>query len=212
MGEVSLTVFGKMTRREAGWMVVRAAAVAGGQEFFASWLASAPLDAHTSHGHQENAFAPPEPDRWSEYQPKFFSAEEFQILDHFTAILVPSDETPGAREAYVAPFIDFVINAAAEYAPEMQQHWHAAVEWLHRNNFAQLSAPQQLSLIEEMSGPERDSAKTHNGFFAYQLIKEMTLHAFYTSRVGLVDELEYKGNAYLVAFPGCTHPEHHRVD
>lgn len=201
-----------MTRREAGWMVLRAAAFAGGQEFFASWLASAPADAHTLHAHQANAFAPPEPDRWSDYQPQFFSIEEFQMLDHFTAILIPSDETPGAREAHVTPFIDFVIHAAAEYAPEMQRQWHEAVEWLARHKFAQLSAAEQVALVEEMSRPERGPSQAHDGFFAYHLIKEMTLHAFYTSRAGLVDELEYKGNAYLVAFPGCTHPEHHRVD
>jgi hypothetical protein len=45
----------------------------------------------------------------------------------------------------------------------------------------------------------------------YRLIKEMAVHAFYTSRVGLVDVLEYKGLAYLTEFPGCNHPEHHTV-
>jgi hypothetical protein len=39
----------------------------------------------------------------------------------------------------------------------------------------------------------------------------MTVFAFYTSKAGLVDNLEYKGNAYLTDFPGCTHPEHRRV-
>jgi len=39
----------------------------------------------------------------------------------------------------------------------------------------------------------------------------MTVRAFYTSRVGLIDVLEYKGNTYLTEFPGCAHPEHHKV-
>jgi hypothetical protein len=37
----------------------------------------------------------------------------------------------------------------------------------------------------------------------------MTADGYYTSRVGLVDELGYKGNTVLAAFPECTHPEHH---
>jgi hypothetical protein len=49
------------------------------------------------------------------------------------------------------------------------------------------------------------------GSATYKLIKDMTVHAFYTSRVGLVDVLEYKGLAYLSEFPACTHPEHQRV-
>ena len=170
-----------------------AATAAGASEFFAQWLRAS--EAH--------AFAPPEPDRWTNYRPAFFSAEEMQILDAFTAILIPTDETPGAREAHVVPFIDFVVNAAAEYEPELQEEWRNALRSLRKLTFAQLSPAEQVALIEKMS---RDGADA-----TYQLIKEMTVHAFYTSRVGLIDVLEYKGNAYLTEFPGCQHPEHHQA-
>ena len=42
----------------------------------------------------------------------------------------------------------------------------------------------------------------------YRLVKEMTVEGFYSSRVGLMDVLEYKGLTFLPEFPGCTHPEH----
>jgi hypothetical protein len=70
---------------------------------------------------------------------------------------------------------------------------------------------QQLSLVQRISEPEHYASKQQDGFPVYRLIKEMTVHAFYTSRVGLVDVLEYKGLAYLTEFPGCNHPEHHTV-
>lgn len=184
--------------------MARAAMVAGGQEFFVSWLCAAP--AHATHSN-----APPEPDRWSSYQPKFFTPEEFRILDSFTAILIPTDDTPGAREAHVAPFTDFVVNAAAEYAPEMQAEWRQAMAWLKANRFATLSPAAQQALMEQMAAPEADRSKKHDGFAAYRLIKDMTVHAYYTSRAGLVENLEYKGNAYLSEFPGCNHAEHRRV-
>jgi len=199
-----------MTRRDASWMILRAAAAAGGSEFFASWIAAG-QPSPPSHAHGENPFAPPEPDRWRSYRPQFFSPEEFEILDRFTELLIPTDETPGAREAHVAPFIDFVVNAAAEYAPEMQTEWRNAMAWLRARKFANLTAEQQIALLEEMSEPERVRGKTHEGFPVYQLIKNMTIHAFYTSRAGLVEDLEYKGLAYLTTFPGCSHPEHHQV-
>jgi hypothetical protein len=201
---------GNMTRREAGWMVLRAAAVTGGAEFFNSWL-KAQSASPNSYAHESHTSAPPEPDRWSSYEPKFFSKDEIRALDEFTAILIPTDETPGAREAHVAQFIDFVVNAAAEYAPEMQDQWREAMHWLSAHQFGALSAKQQQSLVHAMSGPERDRSRHHDGFPTYRLIKEMAVHAFYTSRVGLVDVLEYRGNAYLTQFPGCTHPEHRRV-
>ncbi len=193
-----------MTRRDANWLVFRATAVAGASEFFATWL-------HAAQAQHHHSSAPPEPDRWTGYQPQFFSPEEFEILDTFTAILIPSDDTPGAREAHVAVFTDFVVNAAAEYAPQTQEQWRAAMDYLRAQKFSQLAPDEQHAFMEQISEPERDRSKQHPGFATYRLIKDMTVHAFYTSRVGLIDVLEYKGLAYLTEFPGCNHPEHHKV-
>jgi hypothetical protein len=198
-----------MTRRDAAWAILRAASVVGGQEFFSGWMAAGQHLNEKPHAH--TVHAPPEPDRWNSYTPRFFSAIDFRNLDAFTAVLIPTDETPGAREAHVAAFIDFVINAAAEYAPEMQDDWRKATEWLGTHHFADLSADQQLSLVQHMSDMEHDATNKQESFSVYNLIKEMTVHAFYTSRVGLVNVLEYKGIAYLTEFPGCSHPDHHTI-
>lgn len=183
-----------MTRRDASWMILRAAAVAGSGAFFSSWL-------NAAHGHGSSA--PPDPHNWAAYKPKFFSQEDFRNLEAFSAVLIPTDDTPGAREAYVAPFIDFVVNAAAEYAPEMQQRWRKAVASLRSLGFSSLTPDRQIAVVARMS--------RGSGSATYNLIKEMTVHAFYTSRVGLIDVLEYKGLAYLTEFPACTHAEHHQV-
>ncbi|MFL6350783.1 MAG: gluconate 2-dehydrogenase subunit 3 family protein [Bryobacteraceae bacterium] len=200
-----------MTRRTAASAILQAAAVVGGQEFFSDWLRAAQPPNHGSHA--RGSHAPPEPnaERWMFYTPKFFSAEDLRNLDAFTSILIPTDETPGAREAHVTAFIDFVVNAAKQYAPEMQKDWRTAMGWLRARHFAELPEEQQLSLVQRISQPEHDPSNRQEGFSVYRLIKEMTVHAFYTSRMGLVDELEYKGLAYLTEFPGCTHPEHHTI-
>jgi hypothetical protein len=198
-----------MTRRDAAWAILRAASVIGGQEFFSGWMAAAQHLDENPHTHAVHA--PHEPDRWNSYTPRFFSAVDFRNLDAFTAVLIPTDETPGAREAHVAAFIDFVINAATEYAPEMQDDWRKATEWLRTHHFADLSADQQLSLVRHMSDMEHDATNKQESFSVYSLIKEMAVHAFYTSRVGLVDVLGYKGIAYLTEFPGCDHPDHHTI-
>src|SRR5260370_37235377 len=108
-----------MTRRELAWAIG-----------LSNRLRAAP-QAHATHSH-----ATADPDRWKSYQPKFFSTEEFRMLDAFTAILIPTDDTPGAQEAHVAHFIDFVIDAAAEHAPEMQAEWRRAMDWLRTQDFA----------------------------------------------------------------------------
>ncbi|HEX3682679.1 MAG TPA: gluconate 2-dehydrogenase subunit 3 family protein [Bryobacteraceae bacterium] len=184
-----------MTRRDAASAI--ACAIAAAPEFFTSWLAAA-------QPHSQDA-APPEPDRFSHYQPQFFFPPEFTALDTFTAILIPTDDTPGAREAHVAAFLDFVLFSAAEYSPEMQTAWRAALRRLDPARFNSLPRAAQLALVERMS------QASDPAYADFQLIKEMTVHAFYTSRVGLIDVLEYKGNAYLTEFPGCHHPEHRQV-
>ncbi len=138
----------------------------------------------------------------------FFSPEEFSMLQAYTEILIPSDETPGARDAHVAHYVDFVVSAAAEFAPQMQRQWREAVAWLGVQRFGDLTAPEKLALMERMAAPERDRSAHHDGYPVYSLIKQMTVFAFYTSRAGLVDNLEYQGLAYLTEFPACNHAEH----
>ena len=41
----------------------------------------------------------------------------------------------------------------------------------------------------------------------FRLLKNLTADGYYTSRIGLVDELGYKGNTALAAFPACDVPE-----
>jgi hypothetical protein len=200
-----------MTRRDATWLIARATGAAGATQFFSNWMRAAQSES-SSHGlHSSHPNAPPDPHDWSSYKPQFFSPDEFRVLEQFTFVLIPTDETPGAREAHVAAYIDFVVNAASEYAPETQTHWREAVHWIAAQSFDKLSADAQINLVSEMSEPERDPSKQHLGYSYYRLVKDMTVRAFYTSRIGLIDVLEYKGLAYLTEFPACTHPEHHEV-
>jgi glucoside 3-dehydrogenase (cytochrome c) hitch-hiker subunit len=42
----------------------------------------------------------------------------------------------------------------------------------------------------------------------FRLVKNLTADGYYTSRVGLLEELGYTGNTALARFPGCQVPEH----
>jgi Gluconate 2-dehydrogenase subunit 3 len=42
----------------------------------------------------------------------------------------------------------------------------------------------------------------------FRLVKNLTADGYYTSRVGLREELGYTGNTALASFPACTIPEH----
>ena len=42
----------------------------------------------------------------------------------------------------------------------------------------------------------------------FRLVKNLTADGYYTSRVGLLEELRYAGNTALATFPACAVPEH----
>jgi gluconate 2-dehydrogenase gamma chain len=43
------------------------------------------------------------------YEPQFFSADEYAIIERLTELIIPNDGQPGAHEAGVSEFIDFMI-------------------------------------------------------------------------------------------------------
>jgi hypothetical protein len=191
------------TRREMLSLAARAAALPGAADFFAAWLRAA--DAH-QHGSQ----APAEPSLLRDYTPKFFPADDFAALQAFTEILIPTDSTPGAREAHCAHYIDFLLQASEEM-PNVQKQWRSAMQALRDAGFQTADRAKQEALMAEMSAPERDRSKTHHCFAAFRLIKAQNTFAFYTSRTGMIETLDYRGNSFNATFPACTHPEHHTI-
>ncbi len=195
-----------LTRRDLLDLGLRAAALPGAAEFFSAWLSAA-----EDHKHAPGSAAPPEPPLLRDYTPKFFDPHDFAALESFTEILIPTDETPGAREAHCAHYIDFVLQAAGEHAPEMQKQWRDAMGSLKQAGFHAADAQERAVLLEAMSKPERERGATHPAYAAYRLIKQQNTFAFYTSRAGMIETLDYKGNSFNASFPPCNHPEHQTV-
>jgi hypothetical protein len=172
----------------------------GAAEFFGAWLKAADEHRHST--------APPEPPLLRDYKPRFFEADDFGALEAFTEILIPTDDTPGAKEAHCAHFIDFVLQAQT---PAVQKQWRDAMAALREAGFHAADAKGRAALVAEIARPERDREAKHPAYAAYRLIKQQNAFAFYTSRAGMIEALDYRGNSYNETFPPCMHPEHHRL-
>jgi hypothetical protein len=191
-----------LTRRDLLELAVRAAALPGAARFFSAWLQSG-----QTH-HPAAISAPAQPPFLRDYKPVFFTAEDFQALQAFTEILIPTDESPGAREAQCAHYIDFVLQAAA---PNLQKQWKDALAALKEAGFHESGAHERLGLIVAMARPEADRSATHPMYWVYRLVKALNTFAFFTSRAGMIETLEYRGNSFNATFPACTHPEHQQI-
>jgi hypothetical protein len=192
-----------LTRRHVLQLAAYALALPGAATFFGTWLEAASQHVMGSQ--------PPEPPLLRDYQPKFFDAADFAALQAITAILIPTDDTPGAREARCAHFIDFVLQASIEHAPETGRQWRDAMQALRQAGFHTADASGQAAIVAAMARPEREAGATHPAYAAYRLIKQQNTFAFYTSRAGMIECLDYRGNSYNATFPACDHPEHRMV-
>ena len=194
------------------------AASAAGRGFLASWLPLSAAPAGEFHGLvtlQQMNHGDSGPDVVSPYSPQFFNLDEFATVDILTEMIIPADDKPGAQAAHVADYIDFVLFSAAEFQPSLQQEWNEGFKNLEvlsqksfQKPFRSAASDERLKLLTEMSAPEHHPDMKHEGYSFYRLVKEMTVEGFYTSKIGLIDVLDYQGMNYMPDFPGCTHPEH----
>jgi hypothetical protein len=128
------------------------------------------------------------------YKPRFFTEPEFACLEQLTELIIPKDDTPGAKDAGVAEFIDFM--AAADGA--LQQPLRDGIRGMGGASFAALPHLEQVDRLLNAPKP----------FF--QLLRKYTVMGYYTSRIGL-EELDYPGLKFYSESPGCPHdgdPEH----
>lgn len=142
---------------------------------------------------------------------KFFNPQEMEAIATISDLIIPTDEhSPGARAAGVSGFIDLMVSEASN---EVKALWRDGLVAVDRMSELQFSAPfnrasqeQQISLLKAISRNERSASTIEERFFV--AIKSLTVDGYYTSPIGIHQDLRYKGNAYLKDFVGCTHPEH----
>ncbi len=208
---------GGVSRRGALKYLGLLAASAAGREFLAVWLPSPAPHATgrnnlvTLHGMDHSAAE----ESAAPYVPQFFKPGEFKTVELLAEMIIPADDKPGAKEAKVANYIDFVVFSAREFEPSLQREWMDGLAVLDRESqkqfgkvFRMASMAERENLLTEMSLPERDPGARHEGYEFFRLVKNMTVEGFYTSRIGLIDVLDFQGMNYMSEFPGCTHPEH----
>lgn len=150
------------------------------------------------------------------YVPQFFSPDDYATVEILTELIIPNDGTPGAREAGVAEFIDFM----AANDPEIRVPLRNGLAWLnahslfrHGVSFRTLSAEQQTGILEPLAYRERFRPGQEPGRTFFQLIRDYTVRGYYTSRVGM-RQIGFPGFKTYSESPGCPHqddPEHRRL-
>lgn len=194
-------------RRQALEMLAKAAAIS---QFpgFSRWVFAG------QHEHAASARVQP---RSTHYQVQFFTPAEYRTIDVVTEIIIPRDESPGAHDAGVSEFIDFM---AAHGEDELRRPMRNGLAWLdatakkvHGKPFVALTSEQQTSLLKSIAYRDQTLQPDLQGQSFFQLIRRYTVMGYYTSRAGL-QELDFPGLRFYTHSPECPHkddPEHRHL-
>jgi hypothetical protein len=147
------------------------------------------------------------------WKPLFFDAHQNETVVALTELIIPATDTPGAKAAQVNRVIDLFLN---EEDAETQQEFLKGLGWIdgraiaqHQKPFVELTTEEQTALLQPLSDPANRNPEDQRGVKFFQEIKDTTLFGYYTSQIGMEQELHYAGDQYNDSFPGaCTHPEH----
>jgi hypothetical protein len=176
--------------------ILGVAAVASHFPGFARWSHAA--------AHPNAAGEGPRP---KDYTPVFFTAAEFAVVTKLTELIIPSDETPGAREAGVNEFVDFM----AAHDVEAQPHLRAGLAWLdersrrdHQRQFIELQDGRQNAILETVAYKAKHRAGEEVGQEFFRRMRDLTAMGFYSSEIGY-HELDNPALHPWGASPACPH-------
>jgi len=167
------------------------------------------------------------------YQPLFFTPDQYRLIERIAEMIIPADDVPGAKEAGVSEFIDFMVANRVPVSPrgeirstadavrqgeDAQVQFVAGIDWINarsksefKKQFLDCTPEQQSSLLEELAYKVKFKPTTESGREFFQLIRDYTVVGYYTSKIGL-ESLGYPGlRTVWSRMPGCTHvndPDH----
>lgn len=197
---------GQSIERREVLRVLALAAAASNFPGFSRWALAC------GHGEAEKSRAKPE-----HYTPQFFTAHEYATVERLSDMILPSDGSPGAADAGVSEFIDFMVASD----PGIQYQFRYGLTWLDAHaeglcgqRFVKLDTAKQEDILDHLAYKEKFRAGEEEGQDFFKLIREYTAMGFYTSKAGL-QELAYPGlQVFYASTPKCPHhgdPEHRHL-
>jgi Gluconate 2-dehydrogenase subunit 3 len=174
----------------------------------ATWVESlSALARQQAHAHAADAAIAAQ-----EWTPRILTTRQNDMVVALTELIIPQTETGGAKAALVNRFVDTVLSGAS---PGDRERFTKGLAWidgrskaLFKKDFLNASAAEQTALLTRLSAEDNPDKEEPIGIEFFQAIKVMTINGYYTSEIGLRQELGDDGVLFMPQFVGCTHPEH----
>lgn len=190
--------------------IIALAAAASKFPGFRRWMFA---NATCAEHHGSDEALQPKP---AQYKPQFFTPAEYSTIEQLTELIIPRDQTPGAKDVGVSEFIDFMVASD----PSIQNAFRSGLQWLdtrsknsYEETFTALSLDRQTEMLKALAYRAHFRPDDAEGQKFFRLVRRYTVMGYYTTRAGL-EELNYPGLKLYSQSPACPHtadPEHRHL-
>jgi hypothetical protein len=167
---------------------------------------SAPALADPSQGETPSPAPQPKPAE-AKTAGRFFTPSQHTLVEELSETIIPADgHSGGAKAAKVADYIDKTLRETNDdqkkalwrdtlpLIDSMSQHYTG-------KTFVNANPEERIAVLTVLSDNDKITDVPEVRFFLE--LKRMTVEGYYTTKIGIHDELEYKGNRILQEFVGC---------
>ncbi len=131
-------------------------------------------------------------------------------MEELSETIIPADShSGGAKAARVADYIDQVLRDSPD--DNLKSDWHEGLRLIDLmsqhysgKSFVDSSSEERIAILTVLSDNDHMTDLPEVRFFLD--LKHLTVRGYYTSKIGIHDELEYKGNRMLAQYVGCDDP------
>ena len=141
---------------------------------------------------------------------RFFTPRQHALVDELTETIIPADShSGGAKAAKVTDYIEQFLRESYDDAEKaLWREGLRLVDVMNRHyngkSFVDASPEDRVAVLAVLSEHSQMTDLPEVRFFIE--LKRLTVRGYYTSKIGIHDELEYKGNRILQEFVGCDDP------
>jgi hypothetical protein len=141
---------------------------------------------------------------------RFFTPAQHTLVEELSETIIPQDShSGGAKAAKVADYIEQFLRETSD--DNEKSTWREGLRLIdlmsqHYNgkSFVASSSDERVAVLTVLSNNEHMTDLPEVRFF--RDLKHLTVRGYYTSKIGIHDELEYKGNRILTEYVGCDDP------
>jgi len=125
-----------------------------------------------------------------------FSPEDISFMDEIGETIIPTTDTPGAKDAGVGSFMEVMVRET--YNQDQQETFVNGLNSLRRNfrsdvgvDFMDASLEQRTEYLNRLRVEARDAVDDKEGPQYIKMLKDLTVLGYFTSEIGATQQLRY---------------------